>query len=151
MKYKVGEKVKIRSDLVGGEVFGGLRWLKGMEGLSGNVLTIEYISGIFCCFKETDYVLAEEMIECSVEDIELECVERTTLDNVNHPKHYNVHKHECIEEMIAVFGIEAVKIFCKLNVWKYRYRSGAKDGHKDLKKADKYMDILMELNNEEKI
>lgn len=73
---------------------------------------------------------------------------RQTLDNVNHPSHYNVHKHECIDEMIAVFGVEAVMTFCKLTTWKYRYRAGAKDGEskeKDLAKADWYMDKLTDL------
>lgn len=64
---------------------------------------------------------------------------------VHHPSHYQLHKHECIEEMIAVFGIEDTKTFCKLNVWKYRYRHTGKNGEKDLHKADEYMDILMNL------
>ena len=64
---------------------------------------------------------------------------------VHHPNHYNLHKHECIEEMILLFGIEAVKGFCKCNIHKYRYRTSGKDGEKDLKKADEYVDILMEL------
>jgi dsDNA-specific endonuclease/ATPase MutS2 len=32
---------------------------------------------------------------------------------VDHPQHYNNHQHECIDEMIALFGVEAVKGFCK--------------------------------------
>lgn len=73
---------------------------------------------------------------------------RKELDNVNHPSHYNAPKHECIDEMITVFGVEAVKHFCMCNAWKYRYRAGAKDGEekeKDLAKADWYIEILMEL------
>lgn len=66
-------------------------------------------------------------------------------DNVNHPSHYNTAKHECIDEMIALFGVEAVKAFCRCNVYKYRYRANAKGGEEDLKKADWYMDKLMEL------
>lgn len=68
-------------------------------------------------------------------------------DKVSHPTHYNIHKHECIDEMIAVFGYGAVKTFCKLNVWKYRYRTSAKGGEEDLRKADEYMDILLGLGN----
>ena len=66
-------------------------------------------------------------------------------DKVNHPTHYKVHKHECIDEMVAVFGVEAVKCFCKCNAWKYRYRSSAKNGEEDLKKADWYLEKLIEL------
>ena len=71
-----------------------------------------------------------------------------TTDDVNHPSHYKVHKHECIDEMIAVFGVDETMAFCKLNAWKYRYRAGAKDGEakeKDLAKADWYLDKYMEL------
>lgn len=38
-------------------------------------------------------------------------------NNVDHPEHYQ-GKHECIDEMIALFGVEAVKGFCKCNVYK---------------------------------
>ena len=69
-----------------------------------------------------------------------------TSDNVNHPSHYQ-GKHECIDEMIAMFGVEAVKSFCKCNVYKYRYRADKKNGQEDLDKADWYMDKLMELEN----
>ena len=71
-------------------------------------------------------------------------------NTVNHPKHYNTHKHECIDEMIALFGVEAVKGFCKCNVHKYRYRAEAKCGSEDLDKANWYMDKLMELEGAEK-
>ena len=55
------------------------------------------------------------------------------------PAHYWKHRTECISEMALVFGLEAVKMFCKLNVWKYRYR--AKDEIDELK-ADEYIDII---------
>ena len=67
-------------------------------------------------------------------------------DNVNHPAHYQ-GKHECIDEMIALFGIEAVKGFCKCNAYKYRYRADRKNGDEDIKKAEWYADKLMELES----
>ena len=69
-------------------------------------------------------------------------------ETVNHPAHYQ-GKHECIDEMIALFGVEAVKAFCKCNVYKYRYRAAEKNGQEDLDKADWYMDKLMELEEGE--
>ena len=72
------------------------------------------------------------------------------MENVNHPSHYN-RGMECIEEMIAVFGIEAVKNFCICNVWKYRYRASEKNGQEDLDKADWYMSKYMELARKIKI
>ena len=71
--------------------------------------------------------------------------EKAQDDNaVNHPAHYQ-GKHECIDEMIALFGVEAVKSFCKCNVYKYHYRADRKNGAEDIDKANWYMDKLMEL------
>ena len=72
--------------------------------------------------------------------------EVNTEDVVNNPKHYKLYQHECIEEMILVFGIEDVKAFCRCNIWKYRYRASAKNGEEDLRKAEWYMNKLEELN-----
>ena len=66
---------------------------------------------------------------------------------VNHPAHYQ-GKHECIDEMIAMFGVESVKHFCMCNVYKYRFRAALKNGQEDIKKAEWYMDKLMELERE---
>lgn len=44
-------------------------------------------------------------------------------DTVNHPEHYESGSYECIDEMIAVFGMSVVANFCLCNVWKYRYRA----------------------------
>ena len=63
---------------------------------------------------------------------------------VNHPPHYQ-GKHECIDEMIHLFGVDAVKHFCMCNVYKYKRRAGLKNGQEDLDKADWYMDKLIEL------
>lgn len=65
-------------------------------------------------------------------------------EKVDHPAHYQ-GKHECIDEMVAMFGVEAVKHFCMCNVYKYRYRAAAKNGQEDLDKANWYMDKLIEL------
>lgn len=67
---------------------------------------------------------------------------------VNHPEHYQ-GKHECIEEMVELFGVDAVIGFCKCNVYKYRYRADRKNGKEDIEKADWYMDKLIELQAEE--
>lgn len=74
-------------------------------------------------------------------------VEEKPKEAVNHPEHYQ-GKYECIEEMINLFGIEAVKDFCKCNVYKYRFRAGKKQGEeyeKDISKAENYMTILINL------
>lgn len=73
----------------------------------------------------------------------------TTNDIINHPSHYcRDGGMESIDEMVLVFGREAVKNFCLCNVWKYRYRSSSKNGEEDLKKSDWYMRKYKELSNE---
>ena len=67
-------------------------------------------------------------------------------ETVNHPDHYNrPESMECIDEMILIFGREATRNFCLLNVWKYRYRAADKNGMEDLKKSDWYMRKYKEL------
>lgn len=67
-------------------------------------------------------------------------------NNVDHPNHYNQEgAMECIDEMILLFGVEAVKHFCLCNAWKYRYRANAKNGEEDLNKANWYINKYKEL------
>lgn len=88
-----------------------------------------------------DYV--EKIYDTAVED-ELQFVPD---DNVNHPSHYCTGKYECIDVMIEVFGVEAVKNFCLCNSFKYNYRSGRKNGKEDLEKAIWYSKKYLELCN----
>lgn len=72
--------------------------------------------------------------------------QEVTNDVVNHPAHYcREGGMESIEEMVLVFGKEAVKNFCLCNVWKYRYRAADKNGEEDLHKSDWYMRKYKEL------
>lgn len=69
-------------------------------------------------------------------------------DAIN-PKHYKTSKYECIDVMIDIFGVEAVKTFCKLNAFKYIWRTDNKNGVEDIEKAQAYIDKYIELNNKE--
>jgi len=74
--------------------------------------------------------------------------ERNTEDAVNHPNHYMCHEMECIDEMIALFGVDETKAFCKLCAWKYRYRAGSKgSAEEDQKKSDWYIKKYKELDD----
>ena len=44
-------------------------------------------------------------------------------ETVNHPDHYKTGNYECIEVMKEVFGEDAWKDFCKMNAFKYLWRS----------------------------
>lgn len=69
-----------------------------------------------------------------------------THDIVNHPEHYcREGAMECIDEMVLLFGKEVVKHFCLCNVYKYRYRSNAKNGEEDIKKSNWYIAKYKEL------
>lgn len=65
-------------------------------------------------------------------------------ENGNHPAHYQ-GRFECIDEMVALFGVEAVVNFCKLNAYKYRFRAAMKGGEEDIKKAEWYVAKAAEL------
>ena len=69
------------------------------------------------------------------------------IEAVNHPSHYQ-GKNECIDVMVAMFGIEAVKHFCMCNAYKYRFRSNMKNGEEDIKKAEWYENKLIELEGD---
>lgn len=68
-------------------------------------------------------------------------------DMVNEPPHYKQHAMECFDEMVQVFGVEAVKSYCKCAAWKYRYRAPYKGKfEEDNAKADWYLKKLSELD-----
>ena len=69
-------------------------------------------------------------------------------DNVNHPKHYETGKFECIDVMVETQGVEAVQFFCICNAFKYVYRHKYKNGCEDIKKAIWYLNKFVELEGE---
>ena len=71
------------------------------------------------------------------------------IDRVNHPSHYQGNGLECIDAMIAAFGTMQVEIFCKLNAFKYIWRSEHKGTYtEDMKKAAWYLNKHNELLNQ---
>lgn len=66
------------------------------------------------------------------------------VDNVNHPSHYTQGGVECIDAITAATvkktGIEAV---CTANVIKYLWRYESKNGMEDVKKAQWYLNRLI--------
>lgn len=70
-------------------------------------------------------------------------------DVVNHPKHYETGRFECIEVIRETQGCEALKNFCICNAFKYLYRHNRKNGIEDVKKAKWYVDKYIELVGED--
>ena len=76
----------------------------------------------------------------------LEQDEASWQDMVNEPPHYKQHVMQCIDEMVQVFGADAVIDYCKCNVWKYRYRAPFKGkADEDNMKSDWYMHAMRDL------
>ena len=64
----------------------------------------------------------------------------TPNDPVASPAHYTSGEIECIDAMREAFGDEGLKAFCKLNAFKYLWRSGKKGSEKeDIEKAIWYL------------
>ena len=73
-------------------------------------------------------------------------IEAVSADMVNEPPHYMQHAMQCIDEMVEVFGADAVIDYCRCNVWKYRYRAPFKDdADEDNMKSDWYMHAMQDL------
>ena len=68
------------------------------------------------------------------------------LDIVNHPKHYTQGKIECIDAIeAAVSELSGLDAVCTANVIKYVWRWKHKNGVIDLRKAQWYLEKLINL------
>tara|TARA_R100000388_G_scaffold32213_1_gene25215 strand:- start:1591 stop:1887 length:297 start_codon:yes stop_codon:yes gene_type:complete len=65
-------------------------------------------------------------------------------DMVNHPPHYNKYGVECIEAIKSATG-EGFEYYLQGNVIKYLWRYRYKNGIEDLKKANWYLELMMEV------
>ena len=67
-------------------------------------------------------------------------------DIVNHPKHYTQGKIECIDAIeAAVSELSGLDAVCTANVIKYVWRWKHKNGSQDLRKAQWYLNKLINL------
>ncbi len=67
-------------------------------------------------------------------------------DEVNHPPHYTDGGIECIEAIEASLTPEEFRGYCKGNLMKYGWRERLKGGTKSLKKAQWYLDRLIQFD-----
>lgn len=61
-RFKVGDFVTVRQDLIVDKMYGYLTWFHDMDNLKGRTLTVKQIE-INYYMVETDYILSEEMLE----------------------------------------------------------------------------------------
>ena len=67
-------------------------------------------------------------------------------DVVNHPKHYNQAGIECIDAIKAATG-DGFENYLQGNIIKYIWRYQYKNGVEDLKKAQWYINKLIEIKS----
>ena len=68
------------------------------------------------------------------------------IESAVRPAHYNSGDISCIDAMIAAFGVEEVRIWCKITAFKYMWRMGKKDAEEqEVGKTKWYLDKFVEL------
>ena len=65
-------------------------------------------------------------------------------DMVNSPAHYNFAGVECIDAIRAATGEEGFSYYLQGNIMKYLWRYKYKNGVEDLRKAQWYLTVLIE-------
>lgn len=63
MKYKVGDKVRVKEDLKSGNKYGGLLFVLGMECLKGKIVTIKSVHANSYGLAEIAFHWTDEMLE----------------------------------------------------------------------------------------
>lgn len=67
------------------------------------------------------------------------------IDNVNHPSHYTQGGIECIDALkAATVGKTGIEAVCVANAMKYLWRYEKKNGLEDVKKAQFYINRLIQ-------
>ena len=73
------------------------------------------------------------------------------IDNVNHPKHYTQRGIECIDALkAATVGQTGIEAVCVANVIKYLFSYENKNGLEDVRKAQWYINRLIQELEEKK-
>ena len=99
---------------------------------------IENDFGKICSYTSAlfEVVTIDEMTKPNINDI---------LDNVEHPSHYCRGGIECIDAIEASLGKDEFTGFLRGNIIKYVWRYKDKNGLEDLKKAQWYLNKLIEV------
>ena len=138
-ELKVGDKVKVRGDLVECKKYEELIFHSAMTQFKGKEVEIRYIDndGDFKVKDGDDWYFSREMIE------------EPTTDAVNSPSHYLHGGIETIEVIRMMLTPEEFKGYCKGNIIKYRERAPYKGrAEEDYAKARKYKEFLDDANKE---
>lgn len=133
MKYKIGDKVKVREDLVVHKSYGIQDFVNDMKKFKGKLVTISDIT----CEAKNEYHIKEDREEYFWTAEMFETVAEN--DPVNHPSHYTTGKIE-----VCDFIVDKGLNFCLGNAIKYiarcQYKYGGTKRIEDLKKAKWYIE-----------
>lgn len=149
MKYKVGDKVKVKSyerlieeypvDSLGNMHIDKVIFNCYMHQYCGKTLEVSEVNEYsYKTFEGGAWAFTDGMLENSSVD-----------DVVNHPNHYTQGGIECIDAMESAFGAEELAVYCKIAAFKYIWRCEHKNGLEDIKKAAWYLNKHIELMERE--
>lgn len=150
--FKVGDKVKCLHPVVVCSDYkdqvGEVLDVNGLE--SEGCITIDYDGCWQAAYiKEDGVVLVSDYVMDFNDGSKINkfCYKTSptkTTDSVNHPSHYNESGIECIEAIEATLGPVGFQAYCKGNCMKYLWRYPYKNGLEDLKKAQVYLNWMIE-------
>jgi hypothetical protein len=90
--------------------------------------------------KEFITLYGEKALKTKVIEATSETVETSREDMVNSPPHYSENEIECIDAMVAAFGLERVQDYAAITAFKYIWRENKKwNPAEDREKALWYM------------
>lgn len=86
-----------------------------------------------------------QVVELDLVDDLQAYAEQRNGDTVNHPEHYTNGEIECIDAIRAALTAEQYAGYLRGNILKYLWRFDRKGGAEDLRKARKYLEWLIEI------
>ena len=118
----------------------GLTRNKIYDVIKNNLVSYEIVND-FGKIRSYTYALFEEVTEDKMTKPNINDI----LDNVEHPSHYCRGGIECIDAIEASLGKDEFTGFLRGNIIKYVWRYKDKNGLEDLKKAQWYLNKLIEV------
>lgn len=117
MRYKVGDKVRVRNDLIENKEYGGYSFVQKMKSLMGGIVTIKEILSKSYGIEEMGYYWTDEMLEPigynkdKVSHMKIIQNGNTTIVKMNNKEGYSV----CNPEIDEYNGKEGIRIaVCRL-------------------------------------
>lgn len=92
----------------------------------------------------------EDVLNRAIMIADIASTPEKSFDMVNKASHYQLPGGlECWDVMVAMFGAEQVRIWCKLNAFTYLFRCDKKNGEEDIRKALVNLEKYFELEDSE--